>query len=408
LKHVPQSERAAALKTQAQSWQPFDDTQACCALMSDEGVIVAWDRQLAWQALSLAGFSEANCTLVPETLWRAPAPDGVRLIELPFGVEAQAWEEGRLRASRWWSAEPDAAAWADFQRALPTGMEASARPLLEPAPVWLSRPWLNVLSSDGQGGDAEQRLVWLAGGALAIAIGFVGAQWWAVERASSDQLRRNAELRTQLAPDLADRESALRAATEVSLWSAWVTPKALPVELMSELHEALSPQKVMLRELDWQGERLRLGLQVPAEAPRGDLFKALQGSGWFVAPTEVRSTIGQGLLWVEVTVVDSGSFASKLSVDRPVPTSGNVKEESVAPAAGLAPAPRLAAPPPVPELNSGSPASPKQAAPVATAKPQAVAPVTPAVPHARTPPRPIAPVASGVDFPPQSVFDAVK
>lgn len=60
------------------------------------------------------------------------------------GYEARVWRGGRLEASRWWRALPDAAAWQEFARG--AGLDARA-PMPEPSPApLLARP----LDSAGQ------------------------------------------------------------------------------------------------------------------------------------------------------------------------------------------------------------------------------------------------------------------
>lgn len=382
LAQVPLAERTAALQVQAQAWQPFDDCARCLVLQGEWGCVIAWDRAVAERALLAAGLDAAHHPLIPETLMRPPQADGTSLLQGAEGFEAQHWQAGQLLASRWWPHLPSEADWIQFLRSLPGQHEPHALPQ-EPVPLaWLSRPWIQPLSSpegDQQSRARERGLVWLGAAALSLGAGFVAAQLVQVERAVAEQEAANTALREQLEPVLKQRERAVLQAAAAEPWQAWLTAP-LPVDLIQYLNDLLARRQVLVREFELRGQTLRLGLEAPAKLPRAELLKALQSGGWLGSLNELRGQPGRDLIWFE---------AQLLGPERPVQvTAAPDPLEAVAThTTPLAPAAAMARP----EQARAAPQGP-------------AAPSPPAVAASRPAPR----KGALEDLPPASVFDAIK
>ncbi len=398
LSQVPVAERAAALRVQAMTWQPFDDTARLLLLQGDEGLVMAWDRGYAETLLRASGIDPAKASCMPETLLREPLPEGVYLLHGAAGFEAQCWQgQAQLRASRWWAQQPSEAELEQWLRALPAPLAATQLPHWHDMPRWRARPWGQRVSDGAQGTTtgSEARLLWWAGGAFALAAGLVGAQIVGAERAVSKLRAENASLRTDMAPVLQQRERALSQAAEVERWAAWLNAP-LPIELIQQLHETLGRLNVQLRDMELRGQTLRLGLMPPPQVPRAELLKALQTGGWFTTVTETRVENQRDLLWLELQVrgTTPPSNVAEPATPAPVPATDNAPVRA----------------------PTGQPAAQAQGVntPFSSTPVQVPAPPPPANANARAPgpsqvaPKPIGPAASAGEFPPSSVFDAIK
>jgi hypothetical protein len=408
LAHVPLAERADALRVQAAAWQPFDEGAASLVIRGEEGLAVAWDARVVREALADTALAPERCSVWPEVLMRPPGDDGPRLLRLPQGVEAQVWQAGWLRASRWWPQAPTPEAWRLFTQSLSGEAAQWPMPRLDEAPGWLSKPWAVPLADQAQDAAQESRVVGWAVAALVFSAAWVGAQWWQAERALQSQQQANADMRARLGPVLTDRDAALQRSAEAAQWSQWLTAPVLPVEVMEGLHEALAKRQVVLKELDWRGDKLRVGLQVPAALPRSDLLRGFQTVPQFSNPTEVRVENGRDLVWLDMGLRAPTALSVPGGPDAARPGMDSAPTGTAPPAAAATPAATLATSPP--------PAAPTVAAPAPAStvarpapKPAGAAPAAaPPRPQFNSNPKPIAMAASGEDFPPQSVFDAVK
>lgn len=116
---------------------------------------------------------------MPETLAQVPQDNGFRLLKQVQGYEGQLWEQGYLRASRWWGSEPSEGDWGVFVRgaAPDSNLADHARPQAQSL-AW--REDLLFLDTDP---DRMLRLasparLALAGSILAIFfLALSGAQW---------------------------------------------------------------------------------------------------------------------------------------------------------------------------------------------------------------------------------------
>lgn len=140
--NLPESKRKSALTLLVRKWSPFPTHQFAVHWVGHRACVYAWDADTATTAITAAGQDPTRCTVWPETFFREPVNDGVRLSRMSDGVEGQVWKGGLLSATRWWPAPPAARDWAIFLRAAGIDLTQTA---LELPPVTESeiaaQPW---------------------------------------------------------------------------------------------------------------------------------------------------------------------------------------------------------------------------------------------------------------------------
>lgn len=289
LRSVAPTDRLSALRTELLAWQPFVEPR----------FLIDWHEGIA-QVFALDAQrlpSDVPSRLWPESLLQAPV-EGLQLWQGLDGVEAQLWREGGLQQSRWWPHAPSLADWQAFARhgrePLPTEVPpAQPRPWMHPSREPLS---LETLERRRRGGER-----WLWHGLLMLGLFFIGASgrelWAAYEQRglARDTLRAQRE---QASPQLRAREQALALADETH---ALLKPLQLPntLGLLEHLSQHL-PKGVVLRELDLDGLRLRMAVELPTSVARGALVEALEAGEWLHKVSEQREGVGVANAWVRL------------------------------------------------------------------------------------------------------------
>ena len=136
---VPPRKRRGFVDMAVSRWSPFADAQSHVEWVGDRAMVWAWSKSRA-----LAGSDDTILPVPrriwPESLFRGqPRLEGEELVALDEGVEARAWRDGVMTASRWWPETPDLPEWNEFRRGagLPP---ASALPVQASYPLG-DRPW---------------------------------------------------------------------------------------------------------------------------------------------------------------------------------------------------------------------------------------------------------------------------
>ena len=136
---VPPRKRRGFVDMAVSRWSPFADAQSHVEWIGDRAMVWAWSKSRA-----LAGPDDTILPVPrrtwPESLFRGqPRLEGEELVALDEGVEARAWRDGVMTASRWWPETPDLPEWNEFRRGagLPP---ASALPVQASYPLG-DRPW---------------------------------------------------------------------------------------------------------------------------------------------------------------------------------------------------------------------------------------------------------------------------
>lgn len=277
---IPAKERRHRLQLQLQVWAPFD-TPAFALVDTSAGCMV-----FAWDAAALADATGRGVagpgSILPETLLRPRHADGVVLQACIEGFEGQVWRAGQLLASRWWAQAPDAGAWLNFQRGAGVQVPAPLPALAaQPAPP-LPAPWAWPVTP--QDLKEAQRLRWHAAvGSLALLLLlptlWLGLNWWRTQAHLEALQAQSRQLEDELQPVLQLRSDALQGQTAIETLASLVSrPDAL--ELLAHLSQRLPADGSVVRELDWEGQRLRLVLTVPTRTPRIAYVQALEEGGW--------------------------------------------------------------------------------------------------------------------------------
>ena len=108
-------------------------------------------------------------------------------------------------------------------------------------------------------------------------------------------------LRQSAAAVLASRDLALAKAAQAQQISAWLT-EILPIEVLVHLQEVIGKSGTQIKEMDLIGSKLRLGLQLSAQATRAGVVKDLQAGGWFKGIAEVRGDASRNLVVMEMVI----------------------------------------------------------------------------------------------------------
>lgn len=136
---VPAKQRAGFVALAVRRAAPFADPDYDILWLQDHAAVWYWSRE---RVRSLARAPAAGARYRAEAVFRGDVPgeDSEQLLVLDViaatgetfsaGVEARAWRQGRLQASRWWPHLPDANAWQTFARG--AGLDVSQLP---PTPI---------------------------------------------------------------------------------------------------------------------------------------------------------------------------------------------------------------------------------------------------------------------------------
>lgn len=391
---LPQSERLSALRLQVEAWRPFDATAARLVLIGEEGLAIAWDDAALHRDLGFADVPADRHHAIPESLLQPALEDGVRLIQGAEGFEAQRWHQGALKASRWWAAPLSAKDWQEFCRSagLHAG-EAQSLPSVQSLAI-TSKAWARHQGLDGDSDGlqrTELRIAFSGGVAIAVVAGALAQQWWSAEQEGRSIERQMAEIKTTAGEVLAARDQTMAALDDVQKLATWFA-QPLPVDVIGQLHESLGRSGIQVKELELEGQKLRLGLQLSPQSTRAGIVRDLQAGGWFTDVTEVRADNVRSMLTMDM----------RIQGDRP-PATPAAAPPAAAPQAAASPAPvsnvSAAAANPVAAVQP--PASPPPA-PIANAAPRQAPKIIPIPPDAPKPTK-----DNPMPLPPASVFDAI-
>jgi hypothetical protein len=379
---IPAPERMAALRLQVEAWRPFDRTDARLALNGEQGLAVAWDAAALQQAALAAELPLDRYQLLPETFARAAAADGLHLVRAAEGFEAQQWQEGQLVASRWWPQDLTESDWQEFVRACGASRDAGPARMPDPEIVAFSTTsWTRhhpLHASAATERSAERRLVFLGGMGLLLGVGIMAHQLWDAHSRERGLALQVAELKAAAGPVVAARDATLAQLAEVEKLSNWFAVPQ-PIDVIGHLNDTLAASGAQVKELELEGDKLKIALQLGPNTARANVVRDLQAGGWLADATEVRADNARNLLTMEMRI------------------------RGPLPPVVAAPAPVAVAAPPV--MTSAAPAV---AAPAPAPSPAVQAPAPAAAP--KGPPQPGKPIVAKPDangMPPASVFDAI-
>ena len=169
---VPPRKRRGFVDMAVARWSPFPDPQSHVEWIGDRAMVWAWSR-----AQVLAGPDGETLPpprrILPESLFRSQIhAAGEELVVLDEGVEARAWRDGVMVASRWWPALPDLLEWNDFRRGAGLSPATALPQAQEPA---LAEAGWRPVGSQGLGETFGRYRDYLAMGAAGLATAVLAA-----------------------------------------------------------------------------------------------------------------------------------------------------------------------------------------------------------------------------------------
>lgn len=212
--------------------------------------------------------SGAERRWIPESLLLpAPPVDGVRLLKLGRGFEAQFWQKGVLAGSQWWEDLPSNEAWLRFVRSV--GLDTAALPdVPEPQQLpWSARPWGETGLPQRLAGLFDEKSLWLLVFAvLATALGWQVSSLLRWQAAGEELAARIEGTRSAVAPLLSAREEAEQAHAELERLQGLRTPNNDYV-LMADVARRL-PEGSTLSTWNRQAEKLQATVKGKEVDPR--------------------------------------------------------------------------------------------------------------------------------------------
>lgn len=261
LHRLPARQRLQAARLAATRHRPSPDAHVHMAW--SDGIAHLW----FWDA-GEAATVEVQRRWIPESLLLAPPPvDGVRLLKLAQGYEAQYWQKGDLAGSQWWEQLPGSEAWLRFVRS--AGLDPVAYQQV-PEPVelpWSEQPWGETRWAQRLNGLLNEKTGWvLLAAALMAGLGWQLASWQRWYAAGSQATAQVERMRQQVAPLLAAREQAEQAQGELERLQALRSPHDDFV-LMADVAARL-PEGSVLTGWRRETEKLQVAVRSSEADPR--------------------------------------------------------------------------------------------------------------------------------------------
>ncbi len=296
LNGVPEKKIPEALRLETLSWMPFatSDYYAEVMIPVDGGTpcacITAWDRDSVEIAQTAQGINLLETQqipkVIPENALQMGIDNGLRLLgDDVDGLEAQVWERGILRHSRWWPAPPDDAQWQNFQRS--AGFDSANRVDRLPAiskPMWRTKPNGFGLAQSAEGASSglstsEALGVAVAAFLLVVPTIWAGNSWWTLRRAADAETVRATAAQRQVSGLLEARNLALEQASQAAtLHGLFMAPDVSTIlaEIAERFNETAKNGTFQIQEFEVRDAKLRLVVAVTAPPSTTSVIKAIE------------------------------------------------------------------------------------------------------------------------------------
>lgn len=279
LASVPVALRESVLQVKLRQPDLYDDMGTAIAWDARGVAVWRWHRPPVQEAIKARRLKISEQFILPETLFQAPFADGVRLIKLASGYEAQHWQAGVLRHSRWWEGMPNVTDWQAFVRDSGLGLtELGNLPIPQSLP-WQTQPWR--LTRQLRGG-----LQWEASAyamlfvMLALPCLWFGAEtlknWQALQKIDTEMVR----LKKAAQPVIEAREQALQARGRAEQLLA-TDPWPDQLSLMAKMSEVLSKNTAWLSGWDFGQGKVKVTIESTVALSSSALVGDLQETGLF-------------------------------------------------------------------------------------------------------------------------------
>jgi len=279
LANVPEALREPALQVKLRQPDLYTDA-GTAAVWGSSGVAVwRWDRSRAQEAMQAHNLKVSESFVLPETMFQALQVEGVRLLELSSGYEAQHWSAGVLHHSRWWAGLPALADWQGFLRDCGLSIESVEKLPAAQAIVWQDRPWR--LNRQPRGGQLWE----MAGYAALIFVLSLPCLWFAANtfknwqglqkiEAQAVQLKKTAQ------PVIEARAQVLRDTDRIERLVA-TDPWPDQLVLMAKMSEVLSRNTAWLSAWEFGQGKVKVTVDSTVALSSSALVGDLQETGLF-------------------------------------------------------------------------------------------------------------------------------
>lgn len=260
LEDVPLAKRDSVLQLHIKQWSPFQD-YASYPVWYSNGLIQVWiwDKKIQQEQMNQLGLKKV--VAIPETVLRPRSSiDTVQLIQCLEGVEAQIWQQGLLKASRWWAQMPSLTDWIQFQRTHNLPIQTTLPEPIE-SPL-LARPWGKPRTNIAHFGAAQETtLVMVALSILACIFTWQSVSLWQWYQATQQLQQQIDQFTDRVEPLLQARNEAINYKQRIDeLMRLNPYPSQLEV-----VHQVLAqlPHNDKTKLLEWlyQAGELRITLE---------------------------------------------------------------------------------------------------------------------------------------------------
>ena len=275
---LPQRKKKSALELQILSWSPFENTGYAVAWSGEQASVYAWDKKLLEKIIKKNGYT--NMEIVPEAFLKAKGKDGTRLLNTNDGFEAQLWDNGVLKASRWWESPPNSAAWLLFTRSV--GGNISDYPPPPEQLQFLDFPWHITQYAD----DIlmyllkNSKLVSIFIVILAMPLAYLMAQTIAYNTLTYQLQKKITDKEQDSLGIRLDRRVAIKTLAEVnSLISLQKFPHQ--IQVLSEAHKITSPYSLSFSEWNYNSGALEFSINSESGVDTRVLIAAFENHSLF-------------------------------------------------------------------------------------------------------------------------------
>lgn len=278
-KGVPHHKTAALVNLHLGRLAPFADSGVYACRSGDWVHLWFWENQRVREFCTKHALDFEALHLAPESVCFSKFKEGAVLYQCLKGVEAQLWHQGLLLDSAWWPEMIDTVAWQNWRpiAAAASGARAALASWPETLPPLaaqleaqdvssassLTEPWAyNLLGKKWWHALKELRgdkLMLVVGGVLMLCVGYLAAQWWALQ-----VLQRSVEMKIEaLSPLVEPLNNARSKALESQQWInklAGLRGQDDVKDLLTSLQPVLLQQEAALREFEYLDGEIRLML----------------------------------------------------------------------------------------------------------------------------------------------------
>lgn len=301
---IPAARRSEALKLKIRQWTPLPQYANYIVWQDAIAQVWIWDAQLQTETQQALNLKSAYA--IPETLIRPKLEEGIQLVQCVEGVEAQYWQDGILKHSRWWSTEPSLKQWIDFQRICSLDIDTEIpQPLnsqLAAKPWGYHRTSLNTLA-------LQQESLWIL---LGLAIFIMTFAWYSVtifkwQQAISQVEQEIEALNNDATPILTAKTQAIQNKQRVDKLIN-LNPYPYQLDLMGKIVENLPANQIQF--ITWRYELGKLYFTIEGDNldPR-QYVKAYEKVNWFES-VKTENTYKTNQLVVSMQVKPTTQYAS--------------------------------------------------------------------------------------------------